>query len=101
VQVGFTLEQAWAAATFGNAAALPEPKLGMIEPGAPANLVAFRDDPTRNLDALSTLEAVVANGRFYSQTTLDEALAIPEIFQRLAIRSRLDVFCSTPDTPHT
>jgi imidazolonepropionase-like amidohydrolase len=75
VQAGFTPEQAWAAATSGNGAVLPEPKLGVIEPGAPADVLVFHDDPTRSLDALPTLEGAVANGRFYSRTTLGQAPA--------------------------
>ena len=35
----------------------------------------LRDDPTRDLAALSTIEAVIANGRFYSKTTLEAARA--------------------------
>jgi len=92
VQAGFTPEQAWAAATSGNGTALPEPKLGVIEPGGPADLLVFHDDPTRNLDALPTLEAVVANGRFYSRTTLDEALARYKIYFNGWIYDRLSMF---------
>jgi hypothetical protein len=73
VHAGFTPEQAWAAATSGNGAALPEPNLGVIGAGAPADLLVFRHNPANDLDALSTLEAVVANGRFYSRTMLDDA----------------------------
>lgn len=72
---GFTIEEAWAAATRGNGAALPLAGLGVIEAGAPADLLVFRADPTRDLAALSTLEAVVAGGRFYSKQTLDDAVA--------------------------
>jgi Amidohydrolase family len=72
---GFTPEEAWAAATWGNGASLPAPQLGVIETGAPADLLVFREDPTRDLAALATLEAVVANGRFYSKATLDQAVA--------------------------
>jgi amidohydrolase family protein len=72
---GFTPEQAWAAATRENGASLAEPGLGTIAEGAPADLLVFREDPTRDLAALSTLEAVVADGRFYSTATLDHAIA--------------------------
>jgi len=75
VHAGFTPEQAWAAATSGNGAALREPNLGVLEAGAPADLLVFRHNPANDLDALSTLEAVVANGRFYSRTMLDDAEA--------------------------
>jgi len=75
VESGFTPEEALAAATSGNGAALPEPGLGTIMEGAPADLIVLRDDPTRDLAALSTIEAVIANGRFYSKATLEAALA--------------------------
>jgi imidazolonepropionase-like amidohydrolase len=42
----------------------------VIEAGAPADILVFRDDPDRDLNALSTLEAIVVNGRFYSRATL-------------------------------
>jgi hypothetical protein len=74
VESGFTPEEALAAATSGNGAALPEPGLGTIAEGAPADLIVLRDDPTRDLAALSTIEAVIANGRFYSSATLEAAL---------------------------
>lgn len=75
VESGFTPEEALAAATSGNGAALPERGLGTIAEGAPADLIVLRDDPTRDLAALSTIEAVIANGRFYSSSTLEAALA--------------------------
>jgi hypothetical protein len=75
VESGFTPEEALAAATSGNGAALPEPGLGTIAEGAPADLIVLHDDPTRDLAALSTIEAVIANGRFYSKATLEAALA--------------------------
>jgi imidazolonepropionase-like amidohydrolase len=48
--------------------------LGILRPGAPADLLLFRDDPTRDLRALETLEAVVADGRLYPRAELDEAI---------------------------
>jgi adenine deaminase len=50
------------------------PGLGTLAPGAPADLLLFREDPTRDLGALATLEAVVADGRLYRRKTLDDAL---------------------------
>jgi predicted amidohydrolase len=72
---GFTLEEVWAAATRGNGAALPLADLGMLKPGAPADLLVFRDDPTTDLSKLDSLEAVVANGRLYTREDLDGAIA--------------------------
>lgn len=75
VAAGFSAEEALAAATRGNGAALPPKGLGSLEPGAPADLLVLRQDPTRDLSALSTLEAVVADGRLYPKERLDEAVA--------------------------
>ncbi|HEV8715571.1 MAG TPA: amidohydrolase family protein [Candidatus Binatia bacterium] len=74
VEAGFTPEEAWIAATRTAGESLREPKLGSIEEGAPADFLIFRDDPTKDLAALATLEAVVAQGRLYPKETLDQAL---------------------------
>ena len=74
VDAGLTAEEAWLTATQRAAAALGRPSLGRLAPGAPADLLVFRDDPTRDLSALATLEAVVADGRLYPKTALDAAL---------------------------
>jgi hypothetical protein len=50
------------------------PGLGLLQLGAPADFVLFRQDPTRDLRALDTLQAVVADGRLYSREQLDEAI---------------------------
>ena len=50
--------------------------LGEIRPGAPADLVIFREDPTRDLSALGTLSGVIADGRLYTREALDEQLAL-------------------------
>ena len=75
VQAGYTPEQALAAATSAPGAFLRGPGLGRVEPGAPADLLVLRQDPTRSLDALESLEAVVADGRLYTRAQLDEQLA--------------------------
>jgi imidazolonepropionase-like amidohydrolase len=75
VEAGLTPEEALALATRGNGASLPLDRLGRLEPGAPADLVVFREDPTRSLDALATLEAVVADGRLYAREDLEAQLA--------------------------
>lgn len=48
--------------------------LGVLRAGAPADFVLFREDPTRDLDALDTLQAVVADGRLYRREVLEEAI---------------------------
>ena len=75
VECGFTPEEAWEAATRRNAEALAEPGLGVLGPGAPADMLVFGEDPTHDLTALSTLQAVVANGRFYPKRLLDDTVA--------------------------
>ncbi len=75
VETGFTTEEAWVAATRTAGESLREPKLGTVQEGAPADFLIFREDPTRDLAALATLEAVVAQGRLYPKEMLDQALA--------------------------
>ncbi len=74
VDAGLTPEQAWAVATRDNAADLDTPLLGTLVDGAPADLLVFRDDPTQDLAALDTLQAVIADGRLYDRATLDGQL---------------------------
>jgi len=74
VGAGLTPEEAWLTATRLPGEFLREPGLGTVAAGAPADLLLFREDPTRDLAALATLEAIVAGGRLYSRETLDEAL---------------------------
>ena len=71
---GFTPEEAWVAATRWAGESLGEPKLGTLQDGAPADFLIFRQDPSHDLAALSTLEAVVARGRLYPKEVLDRAL---------------------------
>jgi hypothetical protein len=75
VEAGLTPEEAWVAATRWAGETLGLPKLGTVQEGAPADFLLFREDPTRDLAALSTLEAVVAQGRLYPKAVLDAALA--------------------------
>lgn len=67
---GLGPDAALAAATSRAGEALRVPRLGRLEPGAPADLGLYRDDPTRDLAALATLEAVVAGGRLYTVENL-------------------------------
>jgi imidazolonepropionase-like amidohydrolase len=78
VESGLTPEEAWAAGTRTSGQFLGReklPLLGTLAPGAPADLLVFREDPTRDLAALATLEAVVADGRLYTRKLLDDGLA--------------------------
>lgn len=97
---GFSIDEVLAIATRGNAEVLPLPDLGRLREGAPADLLVLRDDPRRDLGALASLEAVVADGRLYPKPRLDEALrrllvhlerplprAVSSTLARLALRA--------------
>jgi cytosine/adenosine deaminase-related metal-dependent hydrolase len=73
VASGLSNEEALAAATWVAGESLGVPGLGRLEVGAPADLLVLREDPTRDLAALGTLEAVVADGRLYAIEELREA----------------------------
>jgi imidazolonepropionase-like amidohydrolase len=73
-EAGIPLEQVWKIATSGNGGYL-KPGLGRLEAGAPADFLIFRADPTADLANLSTLEAVVADGRLYTKADLDSRFA--------------------------
>ncbi len=75
VAAGLTPEQTWELATRRAGEFLGRPGLGELAPGAPADLLVFREDPTRDLAALATLELVVADGRVYTSEELEAALA--------------------------
>jgi imidazolonepropionase-like amidohydrolase len=78
-EAGMTPEEVWAIATWKAGRALGEPLLGSLQAGAPADLLVFREDPTRDLRAMDTLEAVVVQGHLYPKETLDAKV---EAYQR-------------------
>jgi imidazolonepropionase-like amidohydrolase len=71
---GLGPDGALAAATTLPGQTLGVPGLGRVEPGSPADLLVFREDPTLDLDALGTLEAVIADGRLYRVADLEAQL---------------------------
>jgi len=75
VASGLRVEEAWAAATRVAGESLGVPDLGTLRAGAPADFLLFRDDPTVDLRALATLQAVVAQGRLYPRADLEAAIA--------------------------
>ncbi|RIL02169.1 MAG: hypothetical protein DCC71_16780 [Proteobacteria bacterium] len=79
VRCGMTPAEALNAATRQAATMLGVPGLGRIEAGAPADLLVLREDPTRDLGALETLEAVVADGRLYERRDLSAALVRQQV----------------------
>ena len=74
VASGLSTAQAWIAGTQAAGESLGVPMLGTIRKGAPADLLIFRKDPTHDLDALSSLRAVVTQGRLYPAEYLVQAL---------------------------
>lgn len=91
VEAGITPEEAWRIATHQNGDFLDLPDLGRLDPGAPADLLVFREDPTRDLSALSSLQAVISRGRLYPRPSLDDWLARYESYARGAIFDRVSV----------
>jgi imidazolonepropionase-like amidohydrolase len=75
VASGLSIDEAWAAATRVAGQSLGVAGLGMVQSGAPADFLLFRDDPTVDLRALATLQAVVAQGRLYPRADLEAAIA--------------------------
>ncbi len=71
---GLTPEQVLALSTRVSARALGVEGLGELRTGAPAELLVFREDPTRDLAALESLLAVVRDGRIYPRADLDAQL---------------------------
>jgi imidazolonepropionase-like amidohydrolase len=71
---GLSTEAALAAATSVAGESLGVARLGRIEVGAPADLVVLREDPTRKLRALATIELVIADGRLYPIGVLRDAV---------------------------
>ena len=74
VEAGVPLEAVWKIATTANGEYL-KPGLGRLDPGAPADFLIFRKDPTTDLANLATLEAVVADGRLYTKADLANRFA--------------------------
>ncbi len=74
VNAGIPLEDVWSMATWRAGQKLGVPRLGLIDAGAPADFLIFREDPTKSLDALETLEYVIADGRIYSAAILSDQL---------------------------
>jgi len=62
-EVGLTPAEALASATSRAAEALGRPDLGVLAPGAAADLLAVRGDPLRDIHALWQVAGVVAAGR--------------------------------------
>ena len=75
VRAGLSPDEALAISTGASAEALGVPELGLLRPGAPAEMLLFAEDPTADLAALETLLGVVRDGRLYTRAELEEQLA--------------------------
>jgi imidazolonepropionase-like amidohydrolase len=65
-EAGVPAEVVLRMATRDAALALGEKQLGVVRKDAVADLIVCRDDPTRGLDALSTMRAVAHKGRLFA-----------------------------------
>jgi cytosine/adenosine deaminase-related metal-dependent hydrolase len=90
---GIGVEETLAIATVRAAAALPKARLGMLDVGAPADFLVLRQDPTRDPEAIRSIEAVVVRGRLYTRDQLDRARKEHRrrhgawLFDRLSVRA--------------
>ena len=75
VDVGRTPEQALVTATTAPGRFWKDRTYGRIAVGLPADIVLFGRDPTQTLDALNSIEVVIADGRVYHRAQLDEWVA--------------------------
>ena len=82
VRAGLSPEEALALSTRDSPRFLGIARAGELRVGVPANLVVFREDPTRDVAALATLVAVVADGRLYTREELDARRAAFEARHR-------------------
>lgn len=73
VDAGLTAEGALRISTEASARFL-DAELGEVRIGGPAEFVIYREDPTRSLDALDSIAAVVRDGRLYTREALDAQL---------------------------
>ena len=94
-RAGIPIEEIWAYATWRGAIETGIERLGHIEEGAPADFLIFAKDPTRSLDALDSLHAVVSGGRLYRQSDLRESIEAYRSFYRRWIVDQLSVRMAT------
>ena len=73
VDIGLSPEEALQISSVTSSQAL-SPALGVIREGRLADLVIYKEDPTRNVDALKSIAAVIVNGRLYRRADLDQQL---------------------------
>jgi hypothetical protein len=90
---GIAPEEIWRLATAAAGEALGGNGLGTLRDGAPADLLIFERDPTTDLGALDSLQAVVSGGRLYRVDDLRSAVATCQrqfqrrLFDRVSVRA--------------
>jgi hypothetical protein len=75
VALGISPERALATATTAPGRFWAGETWGRVAAGLPADIVLYRADPTVSLDALHTIDTVIAGGRIYPHATLDAWLS--------------------------
>jgi len=71
---GIPLKEVLAYATWRAAQQFPGSWNGKVEKGQRANFLIFREDPTKSIQALQSLQAVVVRGKLYEKDELDGAV---------------------------
>lgn len=99
VEAGIPADEALAYGTWRSGVGVGDPRRGELSSGAPADLLVFREDPTADLRALETLEAVVVSGKLYRHADLVSALEawrdwyegpLIDLVSRVVARRRMD-----------
>jgi len=73
-EAGIPIEDIWANATWRAGQQLTDANLGVIQIGAPADLLIFKENPTKSLNALKSLQAIVVRGNLYRKHDIDSAI---------------------------
>jgi len=74
LEAGIPLEKIWEMSTRKAGEYLKVPLLGQLVKGAPADILIFEKDPTKDVENLKTLKAVVSDGRIYTGEMIDRGL---------------------------
>jgi len=73
-QVGIPIIEIWKIATKIAGEDLGKEKLGTIQEGAEADLLIFSKDPTKSLDSLDSLKAVISQGKLYRMDDIQKSI---------------------------
>jgi len=73
-EAGIPIEDIWANATWRAGKQLTDANLGAIKVGAQADLLIFKENPTKSLSALQSLQAIVVRGKLYRKHDIERAI---------------------------